>query len=262
MSATDDPFEGTETYYAEHRPAYDPAAIRYLSSRFDLSAEDRALDLGSGPGHLAVELAAHAGDVIGMDPSIEMLRQARRRAREAGRENVAWVVGSDADVDGTVAPVRLTTIGRAFHRMHGEATLQRLHRVTEPGGGVALLTDAEWLTRGTRAWQDAVYATAERYLDDLPERTGPIEHDDPWDELLDEFGFADVETATFESEREWTVDGVVGYVFSLSFCSPARFGDDRAAFEAELRECLRERGAETFIEDAELRVVSGRKEPA
>jgi hypothetical protein len=116
------------------------------------------------------------------------------------------------------------------------ATLGRIRELTLPGGGVAVFGDTEWLTSGSRRWQDAVYDLASEYLDDLPERTGPRTepYENPYDELIADHGFDDVDVATFETIREWTVDGVVGYVFSLSFCSPAKRGDDARQFEAEL----------------------------
>lgn len=260
MAPTDDPFESTEAHYAAHRPEYDERLFTYLADRYALDAHARVLDLGCGPGHLAVPLAAHAGAVIGMDPSEEMLRHARARAAAAGRANVEWVVGSDADLSEDLGTFGLATMGRAFHRMDGERTLDRLHRLTDDGGGVALLTDAEWLTRGTEDWQDEVYAVAADFLDDLPARTGPVEYtEDPWDEKVAAHGFVDVESRTFESTREWDVDGIVGYVLSLSYCSPRLLGDDADAFERELRDRLHAREEETFTQDVVLDVIAGRK---
>lgn len=155
-------------------------------------------------------------------------------------------------------PVRLATMGRSFHWMDREATLDRLSSMLEPGGGVAILGDSEWFTRGTEDWQEPVYELAGEYLEDLPARTGPVEeYDDPYDELLERFGFTDVAVATFERERRWTVDEVVGYVFFLSFCSPERFGTERNSFEAELRDRLAALDREAFVETAEVRIVSG-----
>lgn len=254
-----DRFAGTERYYATYRPGYGDDAIAYLVDRFDLGGDARVLDLGCGTGDLAVPLAGHAGEVVGMDPNEQMLREARARAEAAGRENVEWVVGSDADLDESLGPVRLTTMGRSFHWMDQEATLERLHRITEPGGGIAILTDDEWLTHGRNDWQADVYDVVADYVDDLPARTHPDDLDyEPWDELVVSFGFADVETPVFEFEREWDVDGVVGYVFSLSFCSPRTFGDDRDAFEADLRARLADRDEQVFVEDVKVNVVAGR----
>lgn len=253
------PFTSTEAYYADYRPGYGDDVIEYVSDRFALDDTARVLDLGCGAGQITVPLAAHAGEVVGMDPNEGMLREARKRAAAAGRENIEWAVGSDADLGDELGTFGLTTMGRSFHWMDQERTLDHLYRMTEPGGGVALLGDEEWFTRGTKAWQDDVYALADGYVDDLPERTGPIEYDDPWDELIAEFGFTDVETVTFESEREWTVDDIVGYVFSLSYCSPETVGDDGDAFESDLRARLNDRDAAVFDQDVVRTVIAGRK---
>lgn len=255
-SAAGDAFESAEPYYAAHRPDYGDDVVGYLVERFALDEQSRVLDLGCGAGQLAVPLAARVGRVLGVDPNETMLEYAEQRAAEAGRENVAWLVGSDADLEEALAPLDLTTMGRAFHRMDQDATLETLQGLTRPGGGVAILNDPEWLTRGTADWQDAVYDVASDYREDLPERTGPVEYDDPWDELLDGHGYRDVAVETFPFEREWSVDGVVGYVFSLSFCAPATFGDDREAFEAALRERLGERDP-PFVQDGAVTVISG-----
>lgn len=258
MPANDsNPFGSTEAYYAEHRPGYGDAAIDHLCDRFALDESSRVLDLGCGAGQITIPLAAHIGKVVGMDPNEEMLEEARKRAERCG-ENIEWVVGSDSDVGDELGTFCLTTMGRSFHWMAQEETLERLYSMTEPDGGVALVGDDEWFTRGTKDWQDEVYALADEYIEELPARTGPIEHNDPWDELLEEFGFSDVAVTTFESEREWDVDSVVGYVFSLSYCSPETFGDDRKAFEDDLRALLDERDEAVFVQDAEVQIISGK----
>jgi len=105
-----------------------------------------------------------------------------------------------------------------------------------------------------------VYDLAAEYLGDLPTRTGPVDHadEDPWDELVASVGYDDVAVASFGVEREWTVDGIAGYVFSLSYCSPDRFGDEKSTFEADLRELLAERPRETFPQRTNVTVISGR----
>ncbi|WP_233265165.1 class I SAM-dependent methyltransferase [Halomarina oriensis] len=254
-------FASTESYYAEHRPGYGDALFEFLAERFALGDESRVLDLGCGAGQTTLPLAERAGHVLAMDPNEEMVRHARRRASEAGVETVEWVVGSDADLRVEMGPFRLTVMGRSFHWMDQERTLDRLFRATEPGGGVALVTDREWLTKGQANWQAAVYEVTEQYLDDLPERVDPaaVSYDDPWDEKLRAFGFEDVETLEFDLHREWPVDGIVGYVFSLSYCSPDRFGGDAEAFETDLRARLTAFDRERFEQRATVEAIVGSK---
>ena len=261
------PFDSTEKYYANYRPDYGEKAIEYLAQRFELDKSARVLDLGCGAGQITVPLAAHVGEVVGMDPNETMLDHARQRAESAGQENIEWVLGSDSDLMERATPLgpfRLTTMGRSFHWMDQRATLDHLRSMTEPGGGVALLNDPEWFTRGGAKWQDTVYEIADRYLEDLPERIGPgeVEYEDPWDEMLAERGFADVTVDFVEIEREWTVDSIVGYVFSLSYCSPGVFGDDRQAFEADVRAALEDWGQSAFDQRVEIEIISARKQPS
>ncbi|MFC7194707.1 class I SAM-dependent methyltransferase [Halosimplex aquaticum] len=137
--SSEDPFASAESYYAEYRPRYGDRPIDYLADRFDFDESARALDLGCGAGQIAVPLAATVGTVVGMDPNERMIDEAREQARAAGRENVEWVVGSDADLRGEVGerlgPFRVTTMGRSFHWMDREPTLDRIRELTEPAAG-------------------------------------------------------------------------------------------------------------------------------
>jgi SAM-dependent methyltransferase len=255
-----DRFASTENYYAAHRPGYGDEAIEYLAEQYELGQSSRALDLGCGAGQIAVPLAEHAGEVVGMDPNEAMLDHARDRAADAGRENIDWRVGSDADLPAVapdLAPLDLTTMGRSFHWMNQARTLDALREYTAPGGGVALLNDPEWLRRGTADWQAAVYEMVCEFLADPPERTGPVSHDDPWDEKLAAHGFREVETREFDLRRDWTVEGALGYVFSLSYCSPETFGDEQAAFADRVRERLAA-FEEPLVQAATVSVIAGR----
>jgi hypothetical protein len=138
--------------------------------------------------------------------------------------------------------------------MDQPATLDALQEVLEPGGGVAIVTDHEWMVRGQAAWHAAVYEVAERYLDDLPTREDPaeVEYEDPWTEMLADHGFRDVTEVKIPLAREWSTDEIVDYVFSLSYCSPATFGDEKDAFEMALRERLAELCGGPFSQETDV----------
>lgn len=255
-------FASTVPQYAVYRPEYDSRAFDHLRERFGLDGTGRLLDLGCGTGRIGVALAPDVGEVVGMDPNEAMVEYARERAEVGGVENSEWLVGSDADLPQHAAdldPLRLTTMGRSFHWMEQERTLDALHDITQSGGGVALLGDTEWVARGTAPWQVDVYDVLTEFLDDLPERTGPVTYDDPWDEKLAAHGFTETGTVEFERTRRWDADGVVGYLLSLSFCSPAVLGEDSEAFEQSVRERLAEFGSPPYEEEATVRVISGKK---
>src|SRR5271169_2758387 len=69
------------------RPPYAPALYERLLTL--VTGRRRALDLGCGPGTVAVVLADHFGEVVALDPSEPMLTAGR--AADAGRHpNIAW----------------------------------------------------------------------------------------------------------------------------------------------------------------------------
>jgi len=86
------------------------------------------------------------------------------------------------------------------------------------------------------------------FFEDIPGRNdqSEIEYEDPWDELLRECGYSAVESRSFEHCREWTVESIVGYVFTLSFSPSSLASDELEAFAEVVRERLSELGSEPF----------------
>ena len=99
----------------------------------------RVLDLGCGPGQLAMAFAPFAAEVLAVDPEPEMLRVARAAA---GNAPIRFVQGSSYDLGPAFGRFHLAVMGRSFHWMDREDTLRRLDALIEPGGAVALFGDA------------------------------------------------------------------------------------------------------------------------
>jgi ubiquinone/menaquinone biosynthesis C-methylase UbiE len=260
-----DLFRGTARYYALFRPGYPPELIAHIVSSCGLDGTGRLLDLGCGTGHLALPLAPHVAEVVGMDPEPEMLAEAEQQARAAGVTNVIWLRGSSADLlahAASLAPLRLTVIGRAFHWMDGDATLQTLDRLSAPDGAVVLTGDGCGLWNGTRPWEIAVRETIQRWLGvERRAGSGAYRHNvEPVEQVLGRSAFSVVEAWHMPVQRIWTIDTIVGYVYSTSFASPAVLGDRRGPFEADLRATLaRCEPAGRFIEDVMVEAHSARR---
>jgi arsenite methyltransferase len=116
----------------------------------DLKAGDDVLDVGSGPGFLAVEMAAAvgpAGSVTGLDPSEPMLARARARTRgprPAGSAPVEFGPGEATALpyaDGSFGTVVSTQV---YEYVAGiPAALAEAYRVLRPGGRLLVL-DTDW----------------------------------------------------------------------------------------------------------------------
>ncbi len=66
----------------------DPRWRRFLVSRIQAASTDVVLDVATGTGAVAIELARRYGcTVVGIDQSPEMLDEARRRVAAAGLED-------------------------------------------------------------------------------------------------------------------------------------------------------------------------------
>jgi SAM-dependent methyltransferase len=133
-------FEGAAPHYLRGRPPYAAALFRRVAELTGLGTRHRVLDLGTGPGQLAIGFAAFAGSVVAMDPEPEMLAIAA--ARSAGIfSNIAFVQGSSYELCADIGPFHLVTIGRAFHWMDRADTLRRLDALVAPQGAIALFGD-------------------------------------------------------------------------------------------------------------------------
>src|SRR5262245_27312999 len=89
-------FRSAASHYVAGRPVYAPRLIRHVAGLTGLTARDRVLDLGCGPGMLAGAFAPLAGQVVAMDPEPEMLEIAE--ATYGGAGAICFVRGSSFDL--------------------------------------------------------------------------------------------------------------------------------------------------------------------
>jgi demethylmenaquinone methyltransferase/2-methoxy-6-polyprenyl-1,4-benzoquinol methylase len=101
----------------------------------------RALDVATGTGDLAVELAARGAHVVGLDFSERMLELARAKAqRKPGASGIEFVHGNALELAWPDGSFDAATVGfgaRNFADL--ERGLAELARVVRPGGRVVIL---------------------------------------------------------------------------------------------------------------------------
>jgi demethylmenaquinone methyltransferase/2-methoxy-6-polyprenyl-1,4-benzoquinol methylase len=120
----------------------DPRWRAFLVSRIDAGAGDTVLDVATGTGAVAIELARrHGCAVVGLDQSPGMLAEGRRRVAEAGLgERVRLVEGRAEELpfaDSSFAALTFTYLLRYVDDPAG--VLAELARVVRPGGTIASL---------------------------------------------------------------------------------------------------------------------------
>lgn len=218
-------FRGTASYYARYRPGYPPELLDELAAAAGLDGTGRLLDLGCGPGTIAIPLASRVEEVIAVDNDVEMLEELAR----AAPANVIAVEAAAEDVDGRFGTFRLVTIGRAIHWFDGSRVLRQLRSITP---AVALLGDS----LDDSEAMSALLEVARELLGERPPMRAPGIR---YEQALAASPFSDVTELRVVAERTWTIDELIGFAYSTSFASPERVGDRRDEFEAALRARLR-----------------------
>ena len=123
-----------ERYAALLSYGQDPRWRSYLVSRIGARPGDRVLDVATGTGAVARELAAGGCAVVGLDQSPEMLAEARRRGNDANKL-VEGRAESLPFADGEFDALTFTYLFRYVD--DPATTLRELARVVRPGGTVA-----------------------------------------------------------------------------------------------------------------------------
>jgi hypothetical protein len=137
--------------------------------------------------------------------------------------------------------------------------LRRCHDVLEPGGGIAL-TGVGSLWHSEITWEQETARVIQRWLG--PERRAGRgsfrDPDERYEVMLARSGFARVETGTCRLRRTLDMDGVIGELYSTSFCNPRLLGDSRQAFEDDLRAALlRVEPSGKFVQQRDVEYVFG-----
>lgn len=118
----------------DRRPALDP-----LIEAAHPTPDDIALDVGCGPGHLAVALAPFVKHATGVDLTPAMLAKARAHQQDSGATNITW-----QQADATALPFPDATfslvVSRAMfhHAADPAATLREMIRVAGPCARIAI----------------------------------------------------------------------------------------------------------------------------
>ena len=246
-------YRGAAAHYVLGRPPYSDQLEAVLAATLGLDGNGRLLDVGCGPGVLALRLAPLFQEVVGLDPDAEMLAEARRQDVPAAG-NITWIQGLAEELPRVApGPYRLVTFGQSFHWTDELRVAEAVFDMLEPGGATAMV----------------VHTVAGR-----PRPAAPAEPPIPHDEieaLIARFlggrrragrGFAPVRNHRFEDILVRTRFGTFTAIFapgkadlirdaesvlsgylSMSFAAPHLFGDRLTAFEREVRTLLRSRSA-------------------
>ena len=249
-------FQTTVPFYSRYRLGYPDLLIQRVIERVRLKPGDALLDLGCGPGLVAIPFARAGMRVTAIDPEPAML-DAAAAAAQAASVPLTLRRGSSFDLSHNMGPFRAVTMGRSFHWMDREATLATLDRIVTADGAVVLLHDIHTKTAENR-WREVLHEVGNEFGRDKNFHVEARQAGDfqAHEAVLMRSAFSQVESVSVFVRRKMSADDIVGLAFSLSTCAPqkldARIGD----FETRLRAKLAELSPDgDFTEIAEMTAV-------
>lgn len=225
-------FDSTVPFYAKYREPYPPGFFREAARRLGLQGKERLIDIGCGPGSLAIGFAPFARFCVGVDVETEMLEAARVAAARAG-VHIELIQARIEDLPADIGVFQAVTIGRALHWFNRDETMAVLERIVDQNGWVAIC--------GTRAHGAAIHGLAGKFHEirrawssDPGEACYHINLED-W---FRGSRFRKVEDIEVTETHQVTIQDLIGRALSMSTTSPEVLGERRPAFESAMRDAL------------------------
>lgn len=195
--------------YARFRPEYPPELAAYLASL----APDRglAVDVGCGNGQLTQLLAAHFGQVVGLDPSADQISNA------IPNERIDYRCAPAERLPLPDASATLVTAAQAAHWFDLPAFYAEVRRVALPGAILALVS------YGVLSLEPGL---DERFQTFYRDEIGP--YWPPERKLVDsgyatiDFPFEEIAPPALQIRLDWTLDQFLGYLQTWSAVRKAR----------------------------------------
>lgn len=233
-------FETTVEFY-DYREPYPSVFFDVVAKRLALRLDAALLDIGCGPGNLAIGFAPFVGNCTAIDPESQMLQAARKAASEAG-VNVTFLQTRLEDLPLPNNAFDFVTIGRALHWLDRDTALPLLERILPVGGQLAICGSTgskspanEWFEsykRVRNAWSNE--DNEARYKIDMDAWFAPSR-------------FRRIDDIRVPYNQKVTIDDLIKRALSFSTSSPAVLREKQQKFEQELCAAL-----EPFARDGEL----------
>ena len=238
-----DAFVGTAQAYARFRPPYPAAFLAELLREAQLGPGARLLDLATGPGRVALDLAGAFEQVMAQDLEPEMIAVARAAAKRRGIHNVVWSVGPAEAFEAPASHFDLITVGEAFHRLDQAAIARKARGWLKPGGcfatmggGAVLGAGPPWLAAANEV---RLRWTAKAFPDGPAQARAGVEPGlAAAIRVMESAGFTRVADRTVAQQHAWSFEALLGFMHSTSVASKRVLGEDADAFADDLKIAL------------------------
>lgn len=240
---------GSAPHYLIGRPPYSATLGDLLARELALDGAGHLLDVGCGPGVLAVQLASLFERVTAIDPDPDMIVEARRHATAHGVTVDLRQARAEEIEMFDLPPMRVVTFGQSFHRVARAPVAEAVYDLLEPGGAIVLIChdiDARPAPMGTgdpsipdKEVQELItsYLGPNRRSGSHPASSYPAQR---WEVSLAKTRFGVPTTVYAPGRPDITrdVEGVISGYLSMSYAAPHLFGHRLDEFVDDLRRLL------------------------
>ncbi|MBB5835712.1 methyltransferase domain-containing protein [Kribbella italica] len=243
-------FAGAAGYYEQGRLRYPAALAATLRSALGLDGSGRLLDVGCGPGTVALRVAQLFADVVGLDPDPGMVAEASRLARDRGVANVRFVQARAEELPAELGRFTVATFAQSFHWMDRVRVAEVVGSMLLPGGALVHVDTAGQPSGPAPVLPypsppvEAVTAVVRDYLGPQRRAGQSVRETSPSGEaeILRACGYSGPESVDVPDVEVLTrsTDELVADALSRSSSAPHLFGDRLDSFVADLRAVLAE----------------------
>ena len=248
-------FGRTADDYDRHRPGFPQTFRQRLIERDWVRPGQRALDLGTGTGTVALSLARCGLEVVGIDPSEELLIRARQRAASAELK-ARFERGVAEDTGQKEGWFNVVAAGQCWWWFDADRALAEARRVLVPHGrlliasfcyvptpgSLAALTEELILAHNPRWGMAGISGIFESHVRDL-----------------DRSGFEDVESVSWVEQVSFSHEAWRGRIRACNGVGAVLDTASVARFDAELAELLAARYPGTLQIPHRVFIATGRR---
>ena len=230
-------FASTIEFYSRYREPYPPAFFKKVAEAVGLRGHESLLDIGCGPGTLAIGFAPFVAQCTGIDPEPGMIAAAEAAAAKASV--VLSLITSRIEEFSTTQTYDVITIGRALHWLEPNPTLAIMKRIVSDSGHI-LVCAASTVEAPDSPWLKS-YAEVRRAW-----ASGPDEkhHRIDGKEWFADSCFKALGDVSLTENYQVMIGDLIGRALSRSNTSPEIVAKGRARFEEEITAAL-----EPFVRD-------------
>jgi SAM-dependent methyltransferase len=234
-------FASTVEFYARYREPYPPEFFQRVAEQIGLRGDEALLDIGCGPGMLAVGFAPFVRSCTGLDPEPRMIKAAQDAAAEAGL--VLPLIHGRIEEFSITQTYDVITVGRAQHWLERTPTLAVLERILAPDSGRILICRASSVETPETPWVKPYRKVRSAWASGPEEKRYRI-HPSEW---FADSCFSAVGEISVTERRQVTIADLIGRALSRSNTSPEVVAAGLEKFESEIAVALA-----PFVQDGVL----------